>query len=216
MAFLDLVKEHGVVAIVRGIAPEYMMDLAQALHRGGICLLECTFNQKDPDSWKGTLDSIAKVGKAFGDSMVVGAGTVLSLDQLHMTLDAGGKFFVSPNVDVKVIGDAKRLGMGALPGIMTPSEAVMAHDAGADAVKLFPAGNLGPGYLKAMRAPLSHIDFLAVGGVDEKNVAEYIRAGAIGAGVGGNLAKKALIEAGKFDEIEACARALVEAVKSAK
>ena len=91
-----------------------------------------------------------------------------------------------------------------------------AKDAGADAVKLFPAGNLGPGYLKAMRAPLSHIDFLAVGGVDEKNVAEYIRAGAIGAGVGGNLAKKALIEAGKFDEIEACARALVEAVKSAK
>ena len=143
--------------------------------------------------------------------MIVGAGTVLTIDQLHLAKDAGAAYYVSPNLNMNVIAEAKRLGLGALPGVLTPSEAVAAYEAGADAVKLFPAGSMGAGYLKAIRAPLSHIPIVVVGGIDAGNVAEFIKAGAIGAGVGGHLAKKELIISGQFDVIEREAKKLVEA-----
>lgn len=212
MAFIDELKHNKVIAIVRGIEPQYMNDLAKALYAGGIRMVECTFNQKEPESWKVTAESIKDMRLSSQDDMIVGAGTVLTVEQLHLAADAGAQFFVSPNLNENVIAEAKRLGMGSLPGVLTPSEAVSAYEAGADAVKLFPAGSMGAGYLKAIRAPLSHIPIVVVGGIDASNIADFMKAGAIGAGVGGHLAKKELIISRKYDVIEQEALKLINAV----
>ena len=212
MAFIDVVKKNKVIAIVRGVEQQYMYGLSKALYAGGIRIIECTFNQKDSTSWEQTSESIRIMKKSSPDDLIVGAGTVLTIEQLHMATDADAAFYVSPNLNAHVIEEAKRLGVGALPGVLTPSEAEVAFEAGADAVKLFPAGTMGVGYLKAIRAPLSHIPIVVVGGIDANNVAEFMKAGAIGAGVGGHLAKRELIISGRYDIIEQEARKLVNAV----
>ena len=119
---------------------------------------------------------------------------MLTTLQLAIAREAGAQFIVTPNTDRPIIHAIKALGLLAFPGAMTPTEAQRAHAAGADAVKIFPAGTLGPAYLKAIASPLSHIPFLAVGGVNDTNIAEFLRAGAIGAGVGGNLVNREWIE----------------------
>jgi len=103
--------------------------------------------------------------------------------------------------------------MVSIPGVLTPTEVMIAHRAGADFVKLFPAGNLGPSYVKAVKAPISHVDMLVVGGIDEKNIADFLAAGAAGAGIGGNLVNKKWVEAGEYEKITEIARQLVAAVK---
>lgn len=216
MAFVDIIERHKVIAIVREIERQYMKDLMNALYAGGIRMVECTFNQKEPNTWGETINSINCINKNAPDDLLVGAGTVLSIDQLHMAMDAGASFYVSPNLNINVLNEAKRLAIGTLPGVMTSTEMVNAYDAGADAVKLFPAGNMGVGYLKAIRAPLSHIPVVVVGGIDANNAADYISAGAIGAGVGGHLAKRELITTEQFDVIEQEARKLLNAVNSVK
>ena len=127
-----------------------------------------------------------------------------------MCEQAGGEYMITPNVNASLIRECVRRGLVAMPGAFTPSEAVDAWEAGASFVKIFPAGTLGPGYVKAMRAPLSHIPFLAVGGIGPDNVAEFMKAGCVGAGVGGNLTNKEWIAAGAWDKIEETARLLVE------
>ena len=148
--------------------------------------------------------------------MFVGAGTVTSPELVEMTAKAGGSFIVSPDTDVMVIKKTRELNLVSMPGAMTPSEIKVAHEAGADFVKLFPIGNLGAGYLKAVKAPLSHIKMTAVGGVNENNAAEFLKAGASGLGVGGNLAKKEWIENGEYGKLTEAAKAIVAAVESVK
>ena len=117
---------------------------------------------------------------------------------------------ITPNVKPALIRECVRRGLVAMPGALTPSEAVDAWEAGASFVKVFPAGALGPGYVKALRAPLAHIPLLAVGGVGLDNVAEFMKAGCVGAGVGGTLTNKEWIAAGEWGKIEEVARQLVE------
>ncbi len=209
---MEMVRRDKLIAIVRGLGREHMLALADALIAGGITMIEVTFNQAKPDSWADTQKAIRSIADEFDGAVVPGAGTVMTKEQANMSKDAGAQYVVAPNVDEVVIREAKRLGMYAFPGALTPSECQAAHLAGADAVKLFPAGDLGPKYLKAIRAPLSHIHFLAVGGVNEKNAADFIKAGAIGLGVGGSLVNKEWIEAGAFEKITALARAYRKAV----
>ena len=118
---------------------------------------------------------------------------------------------ISPNTNPALIREAKRLGMLAMPGAMTPSEIVEAYEAGADFVKLFPTDNLGAGYIRAIRAPLSHIPMLAVGGVNDENMEEFYRAGVCGLGIGGNIVNKKLIAAGDFAGMTELARRYVAA-----
>ena len=174
-------------------------------------MMEVTFNQSRPDSFEATAKSIAALRSAFGERMLAGAGTVITAAQLELAKKAGALYIVSPNADPEIIKRTRELGLVSLPGAATPSECVIAHNAGADFIKLFPASDLGSNYLKAIKAPLSHIRFLAVGGVNEKNIAEFLKAGADGAGVGGNLVNKEWIAAGEFDKITETAKALVRA-----
>ena len=211
---VDAVREGRIIAIVRGFAPDVCLRLAEAYAEGGIRLVEVTFVQKAPETWKDTAAAIGAIRERFGGAMHVGAGTVLTEEQLAMCRDAGGEYMVTPNTNPELIRSCVEKGMVAMPGALTPSEAVVAWDAGASFVKLFPAGTLGPGYVKALCAPLSHIRFLAVGGISPDNVAEFMRAGCVGAGVSGVLTNKDLIAAGEWGKIAEAARRLVENARS--
>ena len=208
-----IVLDTKVVAIVRGFAPDICLKLADSYRQGGIRLVEVTFNQKAPDTWKNTAAAIKAIRGEFDGEVRAGAGTVLTVDQLSMCVDAGGEYIVTPNVNPTLIRSAVERGLAAMPGAVTPSEAVDAWEAGASFIKLFPAGSLGPGYVKAVRAPLSHIPFLAVGGVSAANAAEFMRAGRVGVGVGGNLTNKEWIAEGAWDRISEAAKELVESVQ---
>ena len=212
MTPLEYVKERKIVAIVRGLSPEYLIRLGHAFEEGGIGLMEVTYNQSAPETWKDTANGIEAVEKEFGDRLLVGAGTVITLEQVSMTYNAGGPYLVTPTTQPEIIRAGKALGLGLYPGAFTPSEILAAYDAGADAVKVFPASCLGPGYIKAIRAPLSHIPLMAVGGVNEKNAADFMKAGCVGLGVGGNLVNKEWIRDGEWEKITALAKEFKKAV----
>ena len=206
------VKDTRVVAIIRGMAPEICVKLAESYRSGGIRLVEVTFDQTG--DLRKTAEAIRAIRAACPD-MFVGAGTVLSRDQLQMAIDAGGAFMVTPTVNVDVIRACVSAGLVAMPGAFTPTaftptEILTAYEAGAHFVKVFPIRAVGPTYIKDVLAPLKHIPLLAVGGVTPANVADYIKAGCAGVGVSGALVNKEWIAAGAWDKIAAAARELVE------
>ncbi|MEE1328252.1 MAG: bifunctional 4-hydroxy-2-oxoglutarate aldolase/2-dehydro-3-deoxy-phosphogluconate aldolase [Oscillospiraceae bacterium] len=207
---IQKVLDKKIVAIVRGVYGEDCVNLARALCEGGIELLEVTFDQSKPESLNRTSDTIRQLVKALGDRMIFGAGTVTTLEMLELARNAGAQFVVSPDTNEEVIKATVAAGMVSMPGALTPTEIVTAHRYGADFVKLFPAGTQGTAYFKAVTAPLNHIRLLAVGGVNEKNIADFMAAGAVGAGVGGNLVNKTWIANGEFDKITALAKEFTE------
>lgn len=205
-----------IIAIARGLEPQQVIPVSEALFDGGITLLELTFDQCNPDSWQQTADSIRTVKAHMDGRMLVGAGTVTSVELAELAAKAGAGYIISPDTDPAVIRRTRELGMVSIPGAYTPTEAKQAHNAGADFVKLFPCTAGGPAYLKALCAPLSQIRFLAVGGVDADNAADFLRAGAAGVGVGGSLLNKKWIAAGEFGKITAEARRFVEQISGRK
>lgn len=215
MTPFEYVQQRKVVAIVRGLKPDYLLRLGHALEEGGIGLLEVTYNQRVPASWRDTANAIEAFAREFGERVLVGAGTVIRPEQVAMTRSAGGRYLVTPTTQPEIIRMGKALGLGLFPGAFTPTEILTAYEAGADAVKVFPAAQLGPGYIRAVRAPLSHIPLLAVGGVSEKNAADFLRAGCVGLGVGGDLVNRAWIENGEWDKLTAHAKELMKAVNEA-
>lgn len=207
------IEEKKIIAIVRGVYGDDCLNLARALNRGGIELMEVTFDQSHHEDWIRTSETIAYLRAQMGDKMAIGAGTVTSLETLKLAADGGAQFIVSPDTNEDVIRATVAGGMVSLPGAMTPTEVLTAHKYGADFVKLFPASCLGVSYIKAIRAPISHIRLLATGGINETNTADYLQAGSAGVGVGGNLVNKKWIAAGEFDKITALAREFVKAAE---
>ncbi len=179
-------KAEGIVAIVRGDYSEHeILQMGEALLEGGITLIEVTLNTR------GALESIPMLRKRFGDTMMVGAGTVRTMEQVKTALDAGAEFLVSPNFDPPSVSQAMAHDVLHLPGVATPTEAQNALNAGCRMLKLFPVDVLGgAAYLKAIRAPLNDIDFVPTGGIGIENIAEYARAGAVGVGLGSSLVSK--------------------------
>ena len=212
MTALEYVQQRKIVAIVRGLAPEYLVRLGHAFEEGGIGLMEVTYDQRDPESWKDTAKGIEALAKEFGDRVLAGAGTVIRPEQVSLTYNAGGRYLVTPTTQPEIIRMGKALGLGLFPGAFSPSEILSAWEAGADAVKVFPVSCVGPSYIKAVRGPLSHIPLMAVGGVNEKNAADYMKAGCVGLGVGGNLVNKEWIQNGEWDKITALAKDFMKAV----
>ena len=212
---IERIEKEKLIAIVRGVSADQCSKVANALYAGGVGRMEIPYNQKAPASRQQTAEATGALTEEFGDKMLFGAGTVTSVELVELTHAHGGKYIISPDTNVDVIKRTVELGMVSLPGAMTPTEVMTAHDAGADFVKLFPAGDLGVSYLKAIRAPISHVKLMAVGGINEGNAAAFLKAGAVGLGVGGNRAKRACIEAGEFDKLTEAARAMTAAVASA-
>lgn len=203
-----------IIAIVRGLSKQEAVETAKALYEGGITLVEVTFNQKYPESFVDTAEAIKAIKEEMGDKMLVGAGTVTSPELVRLAAEAGALYIISPDTDIEVIKTTRELGLVSLPGAYTPSEAKQAYNAGADFVKLFPCVGNAPAYVKAVCAPFNHIRFLAVGGVNADNAAEFLKAGAVGVGVGGNLVNKEWIKNGEFDKITAEAKRYVANINS--
>jgi 2-dehydro-3-deoxyphosphogalactonate aldolase len=170
------------VAILRGIVADEVVAVAEALCRAGFGIIEVPLNSPDP------LNSIGRLASALGDRCLCGAGTVLSPAEVEAVSARGGRLIVAPNTDRSVIARATALGMVSMPGFATASEAFAARDAGASALKLFPAASYGPGHIRALRAVLpASVPVLAVGGVGADAMAEWIRAGVSGFGIGSDL-----------------------------
>lgn len=206
---LEQIREHKMIAILRGVPVEQTADVAQALYDGGVRLLEITFNQKSETKLGDTKQAIMMVKEKLGDKMTVGAGTVMAVDEVHAAKDAGAEFALAPNVDEEVIKEIVNCGMEAIPGAMTPSEITDSYRWGASVIKLFPAGNLGLSYCKAVMAPINHIPMIAVGGVDEKNLSEFLKAGFVGVGIGSSLTDKKMITEKRYDDLKALAERYV-------
>ena len=207
---MKCIEATKVVAIIRGMVPEICVKLAQAYQEGGIRLVEVTFDQVG--DLEDTVTAIRAIRAAFPE-MHVGAGTVISEAQLDLAIGAGAEFIVTPNCNPAIVRRAKDAGLVTMPGTITPTEMVTAHEAGADYVKVFPARVLGPAYVKDVLAPLKHLKLVAVGGVSPDNAADYLRAGCVGIAASGSLVNKDWIAAGEYDKIAEVARRLVSNCK---
>ena len=208
----DLLREK-LIVIVRGVQSDKLIPLAQAVYDGGIRFLEITYSADGKVSDSETASNIKSLVEHFGDKMHIGAGTVLTEEQVLLTKAAGGKFIISPDADIDIIKKTKEMDLISIPGAFTASEIKQAYKAGADFVKLFPITQMGPDYVKAIKAPLSHIPLLAVGGVDISNMNEFLEAGVCGFGIGTNITNKKMIEENDFEGITALAKEYVAVIK---
>ena len=202
-----LIEKGKIIAILRKVDKQFIRPVAQALIAGGISLIEVTFDQSCEEGIQNTLASLEILNKDFSNSICVGAGTVMSEKQVKMAVDAGACYMISPNTDKKVIEcHQKNQEPVSIPGALTPSEVALAYEYGGDIIKLFPAGELGIPYIKAIRAPLSHIPMMAVGGIDENNLADFMKTGITGVGIGSGITRNDLIREGRFEELTMLAK----------
>ncbi|MFA6716928.1 MAG: 2-dehydro-3-deoxy-6-phosphogalactonate aldolase [Victivallales bacterium] len=178
---LDILKKNPIVAILRGISPDEIMEVCEVLADNGIKFAEITMNSPE------ALKSIESAAQRFGSELHIGAGTVLNPEQVDKITAAGGKYIISPNCSPAVIRRTKEQGLLSCPGIFTPSEAFSALEAGADLLKLFPAGRLAPEYIKDLKA-VAPAEFIATGAVGAANIKDYLRFAA-GVGIGSALYK---------------------------
>ncbi|GMQ57973.1 bifunctional 4-hydroxy-2-oxoglutarate aldolase/2-dehydro-3-deoxy-phosphogluconate aldolase [Vallitalea sediminicola] len=213
MNLLKQVKENKIITILRNIPIDQILPIAQALYDGGIKLLEITFDQSSSTGLSDTSMAISMLADAMGDKMYIGAGTVMTSEQLNIAYKAGAKYILTPNLDEKIIYESKKLGLNAISGAFTPSEIVTAYNAGSDIVKLFPAGSIGTEYIKAIRAPINHIPIIAVGGVNEINILKFLDSGIVGAGIGSNIVKNNLVKNKNYEGITKLAKKYIRAVK---
>lgn len=197
--------ECPLIAIIRGVTPDEAEAIGQAIYDGGIRIIEVPLNSPDP------LISIERLAKRFGDSMLVGAGTVLTNREVAQVRDAGGRLIVSPDTNPGVIATAAEAGLVSSPGYFTPSDAFAAIRAGATSLKLFPAEGASPSVLKAHLAVLPHdIPLLPVGGIQPDNMKPWLEAGATGFGLGSGLYKPGQSPAETLEK----ARAYVEGLEA--
>jgi 2-dehydro-3-deoxyphosphogluconate aldolase/(4S)-4-hydroxy-2-oxoglutarate aldolase len=183
---------------------------AEALAAGGIATLEVTCDSP------GAADMIGAISRALGDRVLVGAGTVLDAATAQAALDAGARFLVSPHTDADLVNEFARRGVPWIPGAFTATEVLTAWRAGAVVVKLFPAGSVGPGYIKDLLGPLRDIPLLPTGGVTLDNAESFLRAGAWGLGMGSALVSPQLVAAGRFAELQDRARRLVQTIETVR
>jgi 2-dehydro-3-deoxyphosphogluconate aldolase/(4S)-4-hydroxy-2-oxoglutarate aldolase len=203
---LERIRDERLVAIVRLAERADLVSVAGALLAGGISVLEFTMTTP------GALDAMTRCRLELGDRAVVGAGTVLDAEDARRCLDGGAQFIVSPGIEPEVIQITRDGGALTLPGALTPTEILTAWHAGADIVKVFPARTLGPRYIADLKGPLPHIPLMPTGGVDKTNAADYLRAGAVGVGVGGSLISVSDVRKEDWEGISERARELVRAV----
>ena len=201
---------RGCIAVVRADSSEQLMGVGKALLAGGVDCIEITMTTPN------ALAVIEQSRAEFGDDAFVGVGSVMNADVARDALAAGAQFVVSPIFDPATLEAAHAADAPCVPGCLTPNEIIAATNAGADAVKVFPANHFGPKYFKDLLAPMPHLKLTPTGGVDLDTAADFIKAGAVTLGVGSALVKKDAIRAGDFDALEGLARQFVAIVAQAR
>jgi 2-dehydro-3-deoxyphosphogluconate aldolase/(4S)-4-hydroxy-2-oxoglutarate aldolase len=207
---LQRVLDLGIVAIIRAPSGELLVDVAEALHAGGIDVIEVTFTVPR------ALEIIAAVRDRLGERILLGAGTVLDAETARAALLAGAEFIVTPTVALSVIETCRRYDKLVMAGAFTPTEILAAWEAGSDIVKVFPADVGGPEYLKAIQGPLPHVRLLPTGGVNLETLPAFVKAGACAVGLGGALVEKSALERGDMQRIRDLAAAYVARMKTAR
>jgi 2-dehydro-3-deoxyphosphogluconate aldolase/(4S)-4-hydroxy-2-oxoglutarate aldolase len=207
---LQRVQDAGIVAVVRAPGPDGLVDVIRALAEGGVTVSEVTLTVPK------ALDVISEAKKELGDSVLLGAGTVLNAETCRAALEAGAEFIVSPVVNLQVIELCQRQDKIVMPGAFTPTEILTAWEAGADIVKVFPAEVVGPAFFRAMRGPLPKIRLMPTGGVDLTTAAEFLKAGACCLGIGGQLVDPKRVAARDFDGLRDLATKYVEIVRKTR
>ncbi len=206
----DSMVECGVIAVLRTDSPGQLISTTTALMEGGVTCIEVTMTTP------GALDVIREATNKLEGKALIGVGSVLDTQTARAAILAGAEFVVSPILDPDMILLVNRYGKVSIPGAFTPTEILDAWEAGADAVKIFPASVGGPAYLKAIKGPLPQVKLVPTGGVELENIGDFIKAGAEMIAAGGKLAPSKEIKAGQFDAITERARKFVEAVAEAR
>ena len=207
---IQLIRDSGVIAIMRAKNSEQLIAAASAIRQGGVRVIEVTMTTP------GALEVIAAASKQFGEDVLFGAGTVLDPETARAAILAGAQFVVAPTLKVETIQLCKRYGVPVMPGCLTPTEMLTAWEAGADFVKLFPAEFGGPEMVKAILAPLPQLRIVPVGGVDLNTAGAFMRAGAAALGVGGSLVNQKLLDSADFGELTRRAGAFIEEVQQGR
>ncbi|MGC9521916.1 MAG: bifunctional 4-hydroxy-2-oxoglutarate aldolase/2-dehydro-3-deoxy-phosphogluconate aldolase [Anaerolineae bacterium] len=207
---LAVIRDTGVVAIMRAQSSDQLIAAADAIKAGGVRAIEVTMTTP------GALDVIAEATERYGETVLFGAGSVLDAETARAAILAGAGFVVAPTLSVEMVTLCNRYGVPVVPGIFTPTEALTAWEAGADMVKLFPASVGGPGMVKAILAPLPQLEIVPVGGVNLETASEFIRKGAAALGVGSSLVNQTLLDAGDMAELTRRAVAFIDAVKEGR
>ena len=208
---LRAILDIGMVPVVRTSSAESAIRAIEAVYRGGIRAAEITMTVP------GAVKALEKLADAFGDKLVLGAGTVLDPETARICMLAGAQFFVTPALNLKTIEMAKRYSKVIMPGALTPTEIVAAWEAGADCVKVFTCGALGGvKYIKALKAPLPHIEMVPTGGVSLENTADFLKAGAAAVAVGAELIDAKTITEGRYEVFEERARLFLAEVAKAR
>jgi 2-dehydro-3-deoxyphosphogluconate aldolase/(4S)-4-hydroxy-2-oxoglutarate aldolase len=207
---LERIRSVGLVPVIRARSADEAAQVADAIQAGGVGILEITMTVP------GAVDVIRELVGRGGDALV-GAGTVLDPESARACMDAGARFIVSPSLNLDTIALCREAEIAVLPGALTPTEVVTAWNAGADLVKVFPAGSVGgPSYIKALKAPLPQIDVVPTGGVNLKTAGDFIRAGASALGVGADLVDLAAVRRGEASRVTERAREYVRVVQEAR
>ena len=208
---LAFITEVGIVPIVRTSSAEGAIQAVEAIYAGGVRAAEITMTVP------GAVHALEKLADRFGGKIILGAGTVLDPETARACMLAGAEFFVTPSLRLSTIEMAKRYSKVICPGALTPTEVLTAWEAGADAVKIFPCGNVGgPKYIKALKGPFPHIEMIPTGGVNLETTGDFLKAGACAVAVGGELVDAKSVKEGRFDIIENRARQYLAAIAKAR
>ena len=206
---LEAIERERLVAIVRGLDTAGVLAAVAAFYSEGVRLVEVTCNS--PDAMK----TIRALREQYGENLHVGAGTVLDVESVFAAHEAGASFILSPDTDTSVIAATRGAGMVSVPGALSATEVRTAQRAGADIVKVFPAGSLGPAYIKDLLGPLNKSRFMVVGGVDLDNIAAFFKAGAMSAGIGSSLVNKTMVANNDAAGLAALARRFLDTIAEA-
>jgi 2-dehydro-3-deoxyphosphogluconate aldolase/(4S)-4-hydroxy-2-oxoglutarate aldolase len=185
---ISLLKNPGIIAVVRAQKAEQVIPLSEALITGGVIAIEITMTTPN------AIAAIRDAREKLGERAVIGVGTVLDAKICRAAIEAGAEFVVTPICRTEFVAIAREADRPIMLGAYTPTEAQLAHEAGADFIKIFPADTLGPGYIKALRAPLPHLKIVPTGGVDVHNAADFLKAGCVALGIGGSLVSAKILQ----------------------
>jgi 2-dehydro-3-deoxyphosphogluconate aldolase / (4S)-4-hydroxy-2-oxoglutarate aldolase len=210
-AVMKWVSELGLVPVLRARTAKEGEALVEAMVAGGVTVMEVT------TTVPGAIELIATLKKQYGDTVLLGSGTITTADQCAASIDAGAEFVVSPSTHLEVIETTKKMGKVSIPGALTPTEVITAWNAGADIVKIFPCSAMGgASYLKSLKAPFPFLRLIPTGGVTLTTAADFLKAGAEALGVGADLVNVQAIADGKPELVTQAAKAYLEAIKKAR